>query len=74
MLVNHTAISPCSIGAIQASGECLREVLASKAGASVLSKLEDEMDTEALWWCRYLQPFKPQKKKKVCYLSMVVRY
>lgn len=54
-----------SIAVIQASGECLREVLTSKTGSTILTKLEEEADVEALWWCRYLQPFKPQRKKKV---------
>ena len=55
----------CSIGVIRASGDCLREVLASKTGSAVLVKLEEEVDTEALHWCRYLQPFKPHKRRKV---------
>ena len=58
-----------SIAVVKATGECLREVMASKTGSLVLSKLEEkveeEVDSDVLWWCRYLQPFKPQKKKKV---------
>ncbi len=59
----------CSINVVAASGECLRAVLASKTGAAVLCKLEEDTETEALSWCHYLQPFKPQKRKKVVTMS-----
>ena len=59
----------CSIPVVKAAGECLREVLASKSGSTLLTQLEEkqeeEVDVERLWWCRYLHPFKPHKKKKV---------
>lgn len=49
---------------VQASGECLRAVLATKPGAYVLSKVE-ETATEGTEWFSLLEPFKPQKRKKV---------
>lgn len=54
-----------SIGVVQASGNCLREVLAGKTMSSVLAKLEEDMESESLHWVHYLHPFKPQKKKRV---------
>ena len=60
----YCILFPCSINVVAASGECLRTVLASSKGASMLSKLEEEMENEAFLWCRYLQPFKPFKLPK----------
>ena len=54
----------CSISVVAASSECLRAMLATKTGAYVLSKLE-ESDEESSAWYLYLEPFKPQKRKKV---------
>ena len=51
-----------------ASGECLRGVLATKTGGQVLGKLEEIRLEDG--WHLYLEPFKPQKKRKVralCY-------
>lgn len=48
---------------VQASGECLRAVLATKTGGQVLGKVE-EMCLENEWHL-YLEPFKPQRRKKV---------
>ena len=52
-----------SIEVVQASGECLRAVLATKTGGQVLGKVE-EMCLENDWHL-YLEPFKPQRRKKV---------
>jgi len=52
-----------SIEVVQASGECLRAVLATKTGGQVLGKVE-EMCLENEWHL-YLEPFKPQRRKKV---------
>ena len=49
---------------VEASSECLRALLATKTGAFVLSKLEEGEVESSPWHC-YLEPFKPQKKKKV---------
>ena len=54
---------PASIEVVRASGECLREVLATKTGGRVLGKLEEICLEEG--WHLYLEPFKPQKKRKV---------
>ena len=59
---------PASIVVVRASGECLRGVLATRTGGLVLGKLE-EICLEDGWYL-YLEPFKPQKKRKVralCY-------
>ena len=55
----------CSISilVVQASGECLRDVLASKSGSAVMAKLEEDMDISCMQWYQYLQPFKPQKRR-----------
>ena len=53
----------CSVQVVQASGECLRAVLATKIGGQVLGKVE-EMCLENEWHL-YLEPFKPQRRKKV---------
>ena len=53
-----------SISVVEASSECLTAVLATRAGADVLAKLED-ISYESSDWCYYLEPFKPQRRKKV---------
>ena len=56
----------CSISVVEASSECLTAVLATRAGADVLAKLEDiSYMYESSDWCYYLEPFKPQRRKKV---------
>ena len=54
----------CSISVVEACSECLGAVLTTRAGADVLAKLE-ENSYESSDWCYYLEPFKPQKRKKV---------
>ena len=57
-----------SVEVVCASGECLRGVLATKTGGQVLEKLEEIYLEDG--WHLYLEPFKPQKKRKVralCY-------
>ena len=59
---------PASIVVVRTSGECLRGVLATRTGGQVLGKLEEICLEEG--WHLYLEPFKPQKKRKVralCY-------
>ena len=46
---------------VQASGECLRGILATKKGLVALKSLEDHTHD----WCLYLEPFRQQRKKKV---------
>ncbi len=46
---------------VQASGECLRGILATKKGLVALKFLEDHTHD----WCLYLEPFRQQRKKKV---------
>ena len=57
---------PPSVAVVQASGDCLRAVLATKSGAAVLQKVERELGMEADWTA-LLEPFKQQhRKKRVC--------
>ncbi len=57
----------CSIRVVQASGECLRGVLATKSGQTAHHSLQ----SEALDWTLYLQPFTQQRKKKVSTLVTI---
>ena len=61
------------MGVVAASSECLRAVLATKMATFVLSKLEEQSGSEtASEWCLYLEPFKPNKKKKVEKLCTII--
>ena len=53
-----------SISVVQASGECLRGILATRKGQEALSSLEDDRKD----CCLYLEPFRQQRKKKVSLL------
>ena len=62
---------PGSMGVVEATSECLRAILATKTATFVLSKLEEQNSSSnsvselASEWYLYLEPFKPNKKKKV---------
>lgn len=64
MCVCDAVLIAHSISVVQASGECLRAVLATKAGTYVFTKLE-ESNSESCEWYVYLEPFKPHKRRKV---------
>ncbi|XP_019856363.1 PREDICTED: serine-protein kinase ATM [Amphimedon queenslandica] len=56
-------LSDVSISVVKASSHCLRDVLSTNSGASVLQKLEHSVSQDDNQWFNVLEPFKQNKKK-----------
>ena len=48
---------------MKASSHCLRDILSTNSGASVLHKLEHSVSQDDSQWFNVLEPFKQNKKK-----------
>jgi len=56
---------------VAAASQCIKAILATSTGNSVLQKLETFGD--CVEWSSYLMPFKPSKRRKVCTQKYVHR-